>query len=184
MRTYEDLKPELNLIKRDVIRNWTEATLKNVPEYFWKAQASSTGKYHPACTIKEGGLITHVKRVVYLANRLCEGWGLFELDRDVVIAACILHDIAKTSRITGSYQDFVNHPLNAHKYYALGCELNKEPSNTTIRLIDEAVRNHMGRWTPDCIKKDIVDYSLVELVVYTSDYLAATKTLATPEDSK
>ena len=184
MRTYEDLQPELALIKSEVIRDWTEETLKNVPEYFYKAQASSTGKYHPACTIKEGGLITHVKRVVYLANRLCEGWAIFGLDRDIAISACILHDIAKVSRATGSYQDYVNHPLNAQKYYALDCALNKEPLNTTIRLIDEAVRNHMGRWTPDSIKKDIVDYSLVELVVYTSDYLAATKTLATPEDSK
>lgn len=184
MRTVEDLRPELNLITNELIREWTEKTLKNVPEYFYKAQASSTGKYHPACTIKEGGLITHVKRVVYLANRLCEGWGIFKLDRDIAISACILHDIAKTSRLTGSYTDFVNHPLNANKYFPNTNKLNTEPNQTTINIINECIRNHMGRWTPDAIKKDIVDYSLIELVVYTSDYFAATKTLVTPEDTK
>jgi len=184
MKTWKDLEPELNLIKSKVIRDWTIETLKNVPEYFYKAQASSTSKYHPTCTIKEGGLIVHVKRVVYFANRLCEGWGIFKLDRDVTISACILHDIAKVGRNSGSYEDYVNHPLNAMKYYALDCELNKEPLNITIRRIDEAVRNHMGRWTPDTIKKEIVDYSLIELLVYTCDYLAATKTLGTPEDNK
>jgi len=184
MRTFEDLQPELDLIKTVPIKAWTEETLKKVPEYFYKAQASSTGKYHPPCTIKEGGLVTHVKRVVYLANRICEGWGIFGLDRDIAISACILHDIAKTSRVTGSYQDFVNHPLNAHKYFAKECVLNSEPNQVTINIINECIRNHMGRWTPDSVKKDIVDYSLIELVVYTCDYLAATKTLVTPEDQK
>jgi HD superfamily phosphohydrolase YqeK len=189
-RTIESLQEELNLIRDEEVREWTKETLKNAPEYFWVAQASSSGKYHPACTCKDGGLITHVKRVVYLANRLCEGWGIFDIDRDTVLSACILHDIAKTPtpRIAYKYgmkttsEDYTNHPLNVMKYY---------PGKKTITMnskilgnIHQCIAYHMGRWTPDSIKKEIKDYDLLELIVYTCDYLATTKTLITPVDEK
>ena len=129
--------------------------------------------------------------MVYLANRLCEGWGIFEIDRDVVISACILHDIAKVpgTKVMHLYgmnvtsEDFTNHPLNAEKYFAKNCELNKEPEEVTVNLIKKCVAYHMGRWTPESINKPIVDYSLVELAVYTCDFMATTKSLDTPVDN-
>lgn len=192
MKDWTTLKPELDLIQNDTIREWTEATLKQVPKYFYMAQASSSGKYHPACTTKEGGLIIHVQRAVYLANHICEGWGIFKLDRDIVLSAVILHDIAKTPspRVAQFYgmhttdEDFVNHPLNAQKYFARETELNKEPGQMTINIIQDCIAYHMGRWTPASIRKDIVDYSLVELAVYTADYLSSRKDLTTPKDTE
>lgn len=178
---------ELFLIRNPSIREWTEKTLENVPMYFWIAQASSSGKYHPQCTIKKGGLITHVKRAVYLANHLCEGWGIFDTERDIVISATILHDIAKTpaQNIAKSYgmksttEDFVNHPINAEKYFVKGIIDDVIKEN-----INECIRYHMGRWTPDSIKKEIKDYSLYELAVYTADYLSSRKDLTTPKDNE
>jgi len=180
------LEKEINLIQDLLIRDWTRATLQNAPDYFFIAQASSTGKYHPACTCKEGGLIVHVQRAVYIANRLCEGWGIFKLDRDIVLSATILHDIAKTPSHDPkyTYADFENHPINARKYFDNTTELNKEPNKTTIELINNCIKYHMGRWTPASIKKDITNYSLSELCVYTSDYIATTKDLITPEDKE
>jgi len=93
---YEVLINEINLIASSEIKEFVKVTLNNTPDYFFAAQASSTGKYHPSCTIKVGGLITHVKRAVYIVNRLCEGWGVKGADRDIALAAMILHDIAKT----------------------------------------------------------------------------------------
>ena len=180
------LNSELNLITDKNIRDWTKVTLENVPEYFWVAQASSSGKWHPECTNKKGGLIIHVKRVVYLANRLCEGWGIFDNERDIVISACILHDIAKVpgTKVMHLYgmnvtdEDFYLHPINAKKYFA-----KNPPLVTTITIIQKCVAYHMGRWTPDCIKKPIADYSLMELAVYTCDFMATTKELITPVDN-
>lgn len=191
MKSWEDLKQELALIKSNIIQEWTLETLKNAPTYFYVAQASSSGKYHPKCTIKEGGLITHIKRVVYLANHICEACDVQGLARDTVISACILHDIAKTPServahiygMTTTNKDFVNHPINAEKYFAKNCELNKEPEQVTINMIQILIAYHMGRWTPESIKKDIVDYSLCELIVYLSDYLASRKDLITPKDN-
>lgn len=186
------LEKEINLIKNKLIKEWTINTLENVPMYFWVAQASSSGKYHPECTIKKGGLITHVKRAVYIANHLCEGWGIFEYERDIVLSATILHDIAKTPNphvahlygMITTDEDFINHPLNAEKYFDESSDLYKEPDMNTIRLINECVKYHMGRWTPDSIKKDMSEYSLVELAVYTSDYLSSRKDLTTPKDNE
>jgi len=179
---------ELELIKDSYIREFTKESLNNTSDYFFIAQASSTGKYHPTCTIKKGGLIVHVKRVIYLANRLCTGLGIEGIDKDIILSACILHDIAKTpsndSRFT--YADYENHPINAVKYLANY----KHPEDKQLEYADfyiklnGCIQYHMGLWTPKEIKKDIKNYSLLELVVYISDYIAATKDLITPEDIK
>lgn len=151
------------------------ASLNNTPDYFYKGWASSTGKYHPACTCKDGGLVIHVRRAVYIVNRLADGWGLKGLDKDIVVAATILHDIAKVGQGSGPYQDYVNHPINAEKYLA--------PYDEDIRKkVNDCIRFHMGLWTPDSIKKPLTEYTLSELIVYTADYIATTKDLTTPVD--
>lgn len=169
---------ELALIKDEAIRLWTIATLHNAPEYFWTGPASSSGKYHPACSNKLGGIITHTKRAVYFANRLCSGWGITLDKKDIVISAVILHDIAKTS--SSGFSDYVNHPINAEKYFAA----NKGDVCTNFDLIKLCVNFHMGLWTPKEIKKPIEKYTLQELAVYTSDYLSTTKNLSTPVDNE
>jgi len=172
------LKEQIALMKDEKIKEFTIKTLENSPDYFYTAAASSTGKYHPECTIKEGGLIVHVKRAVYFAERLCSGWGIELKEKDIVISATILHDIAKTGKGTGTYEDFENHPLNAAKYFSLSEGVVMDE----VVFINRCIENHMGLWTPAKIKKPIKDYTLSELLVYTADYMAASKFVTTPED--
>ena len=160
-------------------------TLNNTPDYFFKAWASSTGKYHPACTCIDGGLVRHVRRATYIANRLCEGWGLFDLSRDIVLAAIIIHDIAKVPS-GGNYAEYENHPLHAQKYFAVMEVSDSFPVEKAFPVqtgITNAVIHHMGRWTPKSVAKPIESYTLTELAVYTADYMATTKDLVTPEDA-
>jgi HD superfamily phosphohydrolase YqeK len=188
------LMNEINLIKSEEIKKWTIDTLEKTPDYFFKAPASSTGKYHPTCTIKEGGLITHVKRAVYLANRLCVGWGIEYEKRDIVLSAVILHDIAKVGNpavAKTSYEDYENHPLNAEQFFAsipqsevMKKQYDIDADKPAYYEINQCIRNHMGLWTPASAKKDIKDYSLLELIVYTADYLSSTKDLVTPKDGE
>lgn len=49
--------------------------------------------------------------------------------------------------------------------------------------ISNCIKNHMGLWTPASIKKEIQYYTLLELIVYTADYIATTKDLVTPIDN-
>lgn len=201
---YTVLEKEINLIVDSDIRKWVRATLANVPNYFYVAQASSSGKYHPACTNKVGGLVTHVKRAVYIAYRLCSGWGIKGIQQDIVVAATILHDIAKvpSTKVMHLYgmvvtdKDFVNHPINAEKYFApieidlpiyeIGTQkpidVARENNPYWLELITNCIRYHMGLWTPDSINKPLTKYTLPELCVYTADYIATTKSLITPED--
>lgn len=176
------LDNEVALIKDPIIKEWTTRTLANAPEYFWRAMASSTGKYHPACTCKVGGLVVHVKRAIYIADRLCTGYGITGVDRDIVLAATVLHDIAKVPSPkedpTSTYEKYENHPLNAEKYFAPMDDMYGH-----LAYINRCIRNHMGLWTPVSARKPIKEYSLMELVVYTADYLSATKDLVTPKDN-
>ena len=180
------LEKEINLIQDLLIKDFTKATLQNTPDYFFIAPASSTGKYHPMCTNKEGGLIVHVKRAVYIANRLCDGYGIKGIDRDIVLSAIILHDIAKVPspkenpKLT--YADYENHPINASKYFVWSGS--EQFSALIMGQINDCIRFHMGLWTPQSIKKDLKNYTLLELLVYTSDYIATTKDLITPADNE
>lgn len=174
----EALRQEIGLIRCDQIRDFTHKTLQETPEYFFTAAASSTGKYHPFCTIRPGGLVVHVKRAVYIADRLSRGWGIEGHDKDIVISATILHDIAKTGKGAGSYQDYENHPLNAEKYFFKNDEIIND-----INLIKSCIRHHMGLWTPAHARKSIQNYTLPELLVYTSDYMSASKDITTPVDN-
>ena len=186
---WEVFTNEIDLINNEPIKKWVKETLNNSPDYFFTAWASSTGKYHPQCTCKDGGLLIHIKRAVYIANRLCNGWGIQGLDKDMVLSATILHDIAKVGRGMGSFDDYENHPLNAEKYF-YGVEHKENILDVTksgldcqtISIINDCIRNHMGLWTPENAKKPLKDYTLLELLVYTSDYLATTKDLVTPKD--
>lgn len=177
------LMTEISLILNPDIRQFTIDTLNNAPDYFFEAPASSTGRYHPQCTFKKGGLVIHVKRAVYIINRLCDGWGIFHLDRDIVFSAIILHDIAKVSsplvNSKMTYEDYEHHPLKAKLYYIPHPEI-----APIIDRINLCIENHMGRWSPKSVIKDINKYTLLELIVYTADYLATTKDLNTPLDNK
>jgi HD superfamily phosphohydrolase YqeK len=177
------LEQEINLIQNQEIKNFTKSTLNNTPNYFFIGMASSTGKYHPTCTCIKSGLLIHVKRTIYIANRLCDGWGIKGIDRDIVLSATILHDIAKVPspkedpKIT--YADYENHPVYAHNYFIISDEFNDE----ILQKINNCICFHMGLWTPQIIKKEIKDYTLLELCVYTADYIATTKDLITPVDN-
>jgi len=180
------LEKEINLIQDSTIKEFTKKTLSNTPDYFFVGMASSTGKYHPQCTCRKSGLLIHVKRAIYTVNRLCDGWGIKGIDRDIVLSATILHDIAKVpspkenSKIT--YTDYENHPINAEKYW-FGEKETIMLGIDNLAKITNCIRYHMGLWTPQSIKKEIKDYTLLELIVYTADYIATTKDLITPVDN-
>jgi 23S rRNA maturation-related 3'-5' exoribonuclease YhaM len=173
---HEIFNDEIVLIQAMDIRQFTIDSLNNAPDYFFEAPASSTGKYHPQCTLGKGGLVVHTKRVVFFANRVCDGWGIVAGPRDIVLSASILHDIAKTGRGAGSFENYENHPINAIKYLA---SLNTEP--TKERIVN-CIKFHMGRWTPASIKKNLEDYTILEFAMTTADFLAATKDVTTPKD--
>jgi len=167
---------EIGLIIDIDLQDWVQRTFQKVPDHFWVIPSSQTGRYHPACSNGRAGLIIHTKRVVWLADKICCAWGIEGLPRDIVLAACLLHDTAKAP-IGSAPGAYAQHPLNVKKFFA---EWNEKEILMTIEL---CICHHMGRWTPAEIKKPIEKYSLIQLAVYTADYLASMKELVTPCDN-
>lgn len=164
----------------DELRGFSDVRIKELVEdvlralelangYFMVAPASDSKKYHPACCNVRCGLLRHVKRAVGIGTHLCTAYGMSRRDTDVVVAALILHDIWKNDFRSHASRagDFVMQVIgrNQAKYASIGAD--------TLVQIVKAIRYHMGLWTEPAFKKPISDYNLIELVVYTADYLSS-----------
>jgi len=172
---------------RDHVRTFAEKAITEViPDHFWAIPPSSSGKHHPTCTHRLGGLIVHTKRVGYVVHQLCEAAQNSQEDKEALYCAAILHDIGKKDKYEKGTNDYERHPL-------IAVELIKEKSsilataygdggkdflNTVCRLITY----HMGPWTPEECRKPLDKYDSLELTLYYADYLASRKMLGTPVD--
>ncbi len=88
---HNTFKQELSLIIDTEILSLTEKIIDRFPEPFWVKPASSTGKYHPASSQGEGGLVLHTKQVFWIAWTIMDT-NIFQVNRDIVLSACLLHD--------------------------------------------------------------------------------------------
>ena len=181
MKPHEVFLPELGLIQDDLIRELVTEVLQALElanGYFYKAPASRSSKFHPPCCNVQSGLLRHVKRAVNIGLHLCTAYGMSQREKDVVTAALLLHDIWKNdfrkhASRAGSYLfEFIN--KNADKYGPIGVD--------TLAGIVRAIRHHMGLWAEPEFKKPINQYDMIELVVYTADYISSRNEIGMPED--
>ena len=172
----EIFKDELNVIYDSRVREFTKLCLAAAPDYFFvDCPASTTGKFHPLNEISWDGTIIHTKKVFNIAYTLSRGLGI-EHNRDYIVASCVIHDLVKKGW-KGSFYTQKNHPQ-------LGAELVKMIQDETQLLTEEgyniiynSVFYHYGPWTTKAVAKDISEYSLEELCVYISDYVASKRFL-------
>ena len=163
---------EISLIYDDSVREFTRLCIIAAPDYFFiDCPASSSGKYHPISELGPDGTILHTKKVFTLAYELCRGLGC-EHNRDLILSACIIHDLRKQG-IKKSGHTTKNHP-------DLAAQLVDEVQRDTQLLPEEwykYIRNmvgyHYGLWSSGKWLKDISEYTLEELCVYISDYVAS-----------
>lgn len=176
---------EISLIENPRISFFVQEVLDCVyDEYpsFFKAQASTTKKHHPTCCNVKGGIIRHVKRAFNIGANIAAGWALSKDDRDIVLAALILHDIRKDSykhhaKLAGDFilKTFANISIAEQRK-------NRGLSEIVVKIV-RAVRLHMGPWTEQSFKIPMESYTLTELATYTADYLASRKNISLPEDN-
>lgn len=169
---YEKLRSMTSLIANKEIRVFVEKFFdEQVPEYFKHVPASSSGKYHPAYALGEGGLCRHViatvKFIVHITS--LEYLRIDSIMRDKMIAAAMLHDAFKQG-LDGSGQHTVkDHARVASqqitKYASELTEL--DPDRPTISRM---VATHMGQWEPKCKPGN-----RYEFLVHLADYLASRK---------
>lgn len=177
---------ELQMIKNEEVRNCVIEVLKRVNDQFYHAAASSTGKYHPEYALGDGGLYRHTRAAVKIANDILNlEWFNKEFtndDKDVMIAAIILHDTCKSGKDWDSQYTMHTHPIQA------GELVEDTLRDTEYRGIGEEIarliRSHMGQWNEPGRWNKYNDRTVLpkpeeldEFIVHLCDYLASRKYL-------
>jgi hypothetical protein len=178
------VEPILSTIKNDDIREFAEVLLNGLPDYIWHVGASSTGKYHPAYSLGEAGLMRHQIAATRFLNFFLEleQYNTKFTDRkmDLMRVAILTHD----GRKSGEQADYekskftkFDHPIqmaNVVRSYD-GKYLNHDE----IEFVAECMSSHMGQWSTDR-KSSVVlpkPTNIYQEFIHLADYLASRKDL-------
>ena len=182
--------PILATIVNEDIREFAKVLVEGLPNYIWEVGASSTGKYHPAYSLGEGGLMRHQIAVVKFLNYF------FDLEQynvpfgsrkmDLMRVAGLVHDGRKSGEQSdyerSKYTKF-EHPIqmaNVVRSYE-----GKYLNHNELEFIAHCIESHMGQWSTD--KKSRVALPKPEDVyqhfVHLADYLASRKDLTMAFDN-
>jgi len=145
-------KTELSLIEDDNIKNFVIKVLDNdIYEGNFINSASSTGKYHPDFSNDKNGLVNHTKAMVKVAMVLLRARP--DLNQDIVIASCILHDMMKYSvdynhTHTDHAELMYNHLMRFYTNDILFDNISSQ-----IKMIATIIKYHMGYFSSDDISE-------------------------------
>lgn len=161
MDIIESLNQEVMLVENPTYRAALKAILQSPsmvdPDFL--IMPASLGYHHPLDERGEGGLLLHTRRVLKIANIILEGCPDdtdYQVDKDAVRMACILHDAARpVSRL--------DHPSVMAKAILLMTWY--DPDN--IPKIANMVKRHMGKWGVE------LPQSREDWLVHIADNLAA-----------
>ena len=107
---------------------------------------------------------------------------LVKYDKDIkfhtsiIISACLLHDIGKKGSYKNYKTEFVNHPLIASDKLLTTFNEQKlfyDVDEDVVMMIVNSINFHMGIFGPKEIEKPITEFTLHEMIIYTSDFLAS-----------
>ncbi len=184
------ITPILNTIVSEDIREFAETLVEGLPDYIWHVGASSTGKYHPAYSLGEGGLMRHQIAVVRFLNYFFEleqyNTKFTSREMDLMRVAGLVHD----GRKSGEQVDYeknkftkFDHPLqmaNIIRSYD-GQYLNHDE----LEFIAHCIESHMGQWSTEKKSSTVLPKPMDEYqhFVHLADYLASRKDLTMAFDA-
>lgn len=189
MNKIEIFRNELDLIEDDMLKDFAEHCIEQAPDYFFTMPASTSGKFHPAYSLGEGGLVRHTKAAVKIANDLLnlEQNRVLKESKDEIIMALIFHDSVKKGNANSKYT-VTEHPLLAADFieeqyeqyeFEVDCGELIDLKNS-VTHIQRLIKSHMGQWNSDYrTKKEVLPKPEWEdeKFVHTCDYLASRKYL-------
>ena len=184
------IKPIFSTIQNKDIQEFAATLIKGLPDYIWHVGASSTGKYHPAYSLGEGGLMRHQIAVVRFLNFFFEleqyNTKFTDREMDLMRVAGLMHD----GRKSGEQADYekskftkFDHPIqmvNIVRSYD-GKYLNHDE----IEFIANCISSHMGSWNTDK-KSNVVlpkPTNIYQEMIHLADYLASRKDLTMAFDA-
>lgn len=176
--------PILATIVNEDIREFAHVLVEGLPNYIWEVGASSTGKYHPAYSLGEGGLMRHQIAVVRFLNYFFEleqyNTKFTSREMDLMRIAGLVHDGRKSGEQTdyerSKFTKF-DHPIqmaNIIRGYD-GQYLNHDE----LEFIAHCIESHMGQWSTDRKSSVVLPKPMDEYqhFIHLADYLASRKDL-------
>ena len=184
------ITPILNTIVNDDIREFAKVLVEGFPDYIWHVGASSTGKYHPAYSLGEAGLMRHQIAVVRFLNFFFEleqyNTKFTSREMDMMRVAGLIHDGRKSGEQAdyerSKYTKF-DHPIQMAK--VIRSFKGDYLTHDEIEFIAHCIESHMGQWNVDhksgeVLEKPTNDY---QCFVHLADYLASRKDLTMAFDN-
>lgn len=179
--------------KNEDIKNMIEAVVKVTPSIFFVSPTSSTGKYHPKEVNGLSGVFKHSVAVLLNAKDLLDNDTLLKflgidslttLEREVILAASLLHDNAKygVDEVELSAEKIWtkgDHPILVRKLVEnADFDKNEDLVEGVLSLID----THMGQWNTykdeELNSKELPKPETPEqLLVHLADYMTSKKSL-------
>lgn len=182
--------PILATIVNEDIREFAKVLVEGLPNYIWEVGASSTGKYHPAYSLGEGGLMRHQIAVVRFLNYFFEleqyNTKFTSREQDLMRVAGLVHD----GRKSGEQADYerskftkFDHPIqmaNVIRSYD-----RRYLNHDEIEFIAHCIESHMGQWNTDRKSSTVLTKPADEYqyFVHLADYLASRKDLTVAFDN-
>lgn len=171
---------EINYIKNNRLQDAAKYLIENLPDYFFEVAATSSGKYHPAYALGQGGLVRHTKAALallftYLDHPL-NSEKFTDDEKDLMIIGLMLHDGVKSGNEKAEHTVF-DHPLLSAQYVKSNQE-NAGLNDEEVDLIMKVISSHMGPWNKSKYEQTTelpIPESKYELLVHFCDYFASRK---------
>ena len=182
LRKLELFKEPLDYIVSPEIKAFAIKAVEILPDYFFEIPASSTGKYHPAYSLGEGGLLRHTLAAVRFALELFrqEMWKFNDEARDLILVAIMVHDGWKSGIVQTKFS-VTEHPLLAVQALSENDELMALLPKEQTDFIFSAIKTHMGQWVEDYKTHKVVlekPKTMSQIFVHLVDYLASRKSVS------
>ena len=166
----EAFETELNRIFDKKVREFTKLCLIAAPDYFFEdCPSSSTGKFHPLDELGHDGVLIHTKKVFTMAYEMVKGLAC-ERNRDIVLAAALIHDLRKQGYEKGGHTDMQRHCAYAAELVDEVQEATQLLQGDQHQMLRACVGYHLGPWSYEPWKKPLSEYTPEELTVYLSDF--------------
>lgn len=173
---------EVNSIKDHAIKQFVRSILLHSWTFF-DSPAFFSGSTHPPDEASDGGNVLHTKRVFRTASLLCDSQQRTDFERDIVLAACILHDVTQaTHDSNGILLHDPLHPLTIDRIVSLAriedaSHADDSSRSTSLYLDDEGVYQIIrlvhcshGPWGPIA---EVQPLASLEWIVHFADVIAA-----------
>ncbi len=172
---------EIAWIQDEKIRRFAQYCVENLPAYFFTVPASSSGKYHPAYALGDGGLVRHTLAALKIAHELLN-LEMFQKqftpeEQDLILLSLINHDGVKQGK-TGKHTVF-DHPLFAADFIKR-CNIEMELlTEEQEKIVYDAIASHMGQWNTAAYSSAVLPkpQTKIQKFVHMCDYLASRKYL-------